>query len=256
MKIDVRTNIDQLSRSIERDMRKVVSRASVNAINHVANGVRADVRTAMKSAFDRPTTYTLNSLYVSPAKSENLTARVWFKDRYSADPDQTGRHFLVPQIFGGQRVEKRFEWMLKRVGVLPKDMIAVPGNDAKRDANGNMSRGEIIQILSWARALQVVAGATQNMTNETFKKRLKGSRNKKGFKYVLVREKRGGLMPGIWRADYGGLGRSIRPVLMFVTPGKYKSRLKFFDIAESSISRRFSSAWDKAYQEQIRRVLL
>ena len=112
----------------------------------------------MRRVFDRSTAWTLNSLYVKGATKQSLTARVWFKD-YD-DP----RHYLLPQVYGGSRPQKRLEVLLTRLGVMRADERAVPAAGARLDAYGNMGRGQVQQIISQLKGFYL-AGASQNASN-------------------------------------------------------------------------------------------
>lgn len=250
--IKISTNIAALAKSLPKQLTARQRWAASEAINHTANGVRVDERVEMARVFSNPTAYTLRSLYVKSATPVRLTARVWLKDNYATGPDDTSKHFLVPQIFGGHRPDKRFEFMLKRIGVLPSGMQVVPGNSAKLDANGNMSRGEIVQILSYLSAFYL-AGSAQNKTSAQRDKMKRGTKSRAGQEYIVVRERRGGVIPGIWRVDYTALGRSIRPVLIFVRTTSYGQRWDFFGVANRSIEQRFQHAYAKAWAASARR---
>lgn len=96
--------------------------------------------------FDRPTSFTLNSLKVNPAKLGRLEATVEMKNEASKSEPAT--KWLAPEIFGGRRPEKRLERQLRNQGILPYGKYIVPGAGAKLDAHGNMSRGQITKAVS------------------------------------------------------------------------------------------------------------
>jgi len=241
--LSIRNNFSDAFKDFERQNTKRAQAAMANALNETASRTRLDLIDEMKSVFHMPTRYTLNSLYLKRATPARLQAVVWLKNNY----DDRKQHYLHPQIFGGARVEKRFEFMLRRIGILPAGMYAVPGNSAPLDSSGNMSRAEIVKILSYVQAFYL-AGSTQNSTAATRAKMAKGSAKKKGMEYIVVQKKRGGLVPGIWKVEKGGLGRSVRPMLIFVRGVKYSARYHFFQVGERSIEARFPTAWRKAWE--------
>lgn len=244
MKISVQHNLGKVMQQMKLQADRMTDAAKVDAINRTALGVRLDLYAEMRKVFDSPTAYTLKSLYVKRATVSNPVAVVWLKNNY----DERKAHYLAPNIFGGGRPLKRFEYLLRRIGVLPDGMYAVPGQSAKFDANGNMSRGQIVEVLAYLQAFYL-SGSTANTTAARRAKLLKGSKKKKGYEYIVVKEKRGGIVPGIWRVEHGGLGRSIRPILIFVRMPQYKVRFRFFAVAKASISERivrnFREAWSK-----------
>lgn len=239
--ISLRNNFAEAFKNFESKNLARAQKAMAEALNHTALGVRADEVAEMRNVFDAPTPYTLNSLYVKRATPARLQAVVWFKTGY-----RNGKHFLNPQVYGGARMEKRFEFMLRRIGVLPPGMFAVPGNSATLDAHGNMSRGQIVQLLAYFQAFYL-AGSTANTTSEKRARMAKGSRTKKGIEYIVIKQRRGGLIPGIWKVERGGLGRSIRPILIFIRGTSYSRRFDFDGVAQRSIDARFPGAWSKAW---------
>ena len=55
---------------------------------------------------------------------------------------------MPPQVAGGRRSLKSAEKMLAAKNYLPGGMVTVPGAGAKLDAYGNMSRGQLVQLIS------------------------------------------------------------------------------------------------------------
>ena len=64
----------------------------------------------------------------------------------------------------GPRVDKASERNLRARGILPAGMFVVPAEGARLDQYGNMSRGQMIQILSGLGALEYRAGFKGNAT--------------------------------------------------------------------------------------------
>lgn len=242
--VNVRDDFAEAFAAFERANSKRARDAMANALNETASRVRLDQIDEMRQVFHMPTRYTLNSLYLRRATPNRLQAVVWFKNGY----DSKGRHYLESQMSGTARVDKRFEFMLRRIGVLPTGMYAVPGESAKIDANGNMPRSEIAKILSYVQAFYI-SGSVQNSTAATRARMAKGSAKKKGMEYIVVKQKRGGLVPGIWKVEKGGLGRSVRPVLIFVKGTSYSARYHFMQVGEKSIAARFPKAWRRAWED-------
>lgn len=209
------------------------------AMTRTAHDARVAVQQEMRSVFDRPTPFTLNSMRVDPAKPDKLEASLFFKDLGSKGGGDARTRY-GPQVFGGQRAIKRFETLLRRRGLLGVTEEAVPGQAAKLDAYGNMSRGQIIQILSWFQAFGE-EGFTANSTKSSRAKKAKGTRNRYGTRFFLKRDKPG---RGVYFATQTPFGSSIRPVLMFVRRGNYKARLPFEKVVtkviDEQLERRFN----------------
>jgi len=253
MKIDVRDNFPQVKAAM-RENAKQVTFATAVALTRTAQDVRAAEKQGMQTAFDRPTAFTLNSLFVKPATKVDLTARVWLKDYY-------GPNFLMPQITGGARPQKRFEQLLMQRGIMNATERAVPGAGAKLDSYGNISRGQIVQILSQLQSFNV-SGFDANATNS---KRSKSKRAReayfvstgKGAKAYGRSSWKGGhksqhLERGVWvRISFGATNTVVLPVLLFVGKATYRKRYPFDQIGQDTIAKAFPGHFDREYARAI-----
>lgn len=193
-------------------------RAAEKALDKVAGDIKdANVR-KMKSVFDNPTRYTLNSLKVTRTKNHNMTARVWFKE-----PDRMEQHYLVPQVVGGQRKLKGFERALAQ-------QRYVPGRGARMTQDGNISTGQIRQVLSVLGIAEVSAGYQANLTAKSALK------NKKARDYIYLPRgsRRGNLPPGVYEriAQQGrGIGvKQRKTIVKFGTHQKGRTSGKFSSV--------------------------
>lgn len=203
----------------------------------------------MRDVFDRPTPWTLNSLFVKPATKQSQEAIVWLKDDRAGSgtpPDK----YLNPEIKGGLRVPKRFEVALQRVGALPPDYVAVPGSGAKLDQYGNLSRGLIVQLLSYFRTFDA-AGYAANITDKKRDRLRRGSKTKVGFEYFVGRPGDGKLPLGIWQRFNLGHGTSIRPILIFVPQALYHSIYDFAFVAQHTFEQEWPGQFAKALEEAL-----
>lgn len=233
MKIDVRSNAVEISRRFQDMARKQVNYATARALSRTAVVVKAAEVREMKDVFDRPTPYTLNSVYVKSATKQNLSARVWLKDDTSKGTP--ANKFLGPQIAGGLRGLKRFEKALRSKGYLPDGMIAVPASGAKLDAYGNMDRGQIVQMLSYLNAF----GEEGYRANMNEKKR-KAFRKRKSAAYFVGRPRGGKLPLGVWQRISAANVNVLKPILLFVDAPRYESeRFDFFYVAEITVKKTF-----------------
>jgi hypothetical protein len=227
--MDVRSNIGEAVRKLS-DRRVNIPLATAKALTFTIQAVQAAEKTEMTKVFDRPTPFTLNSLYVQSATPSRLIARTWFKDlRFKA-------HYLVPQVEGGDRPLKRFEKFLQSKGLLPVGMFAVPGERAELDAYGNMSRGQLVKILSALQALPE-AGYLANRSQRSAKRR-----RKQLVDYFVGRPKPAAPM-GVWQR-IGTTG--LRPILIFVKAPHYKKRFDFYGIAVTVSNREFPLRLERA----------
>lgn len=182
------------------------------------------IRKEMRAVFDRPTRYVLYSVRadVDPDKLSATIQPTYFGGQ-GVDP----QHILQAQEFGGERRAKRAERVLQQTGHLPAGWVTVPGQGARLDAYGNMSSGQLMQILSQLRA-QTTAGYTRNMAHG--KKGIAAQRRAGGRFFVIPPG--GRTQPGVYQREF--MGRTITPVLIFVRAAHYRPRLGMDRIAEKA----------------------
>lgn len=228
MKIDIRHDLNPLIRNLDL-RRDQVPYAAKLALDATAKATKAAEIEEMKRVFDRPTPYTLNAIFTKNATKQNLEARVWLKDESMV---AVNPHYLTPQIVGGTRPVKRFEQMLRRVLVVPEDFVAVPGNAAKLDEYGNISRGQIQQLLAYFQAFYLAGTTSANMSQKRRDKLAKGTKTKQGYSYFVGRPGGGKLPPGIWQRFQFAAGSSIKPIIIFVDHATYRKRLDWYGVAD------------------------
>lgn len=202
----------------------------------------------MKDVFDRPTPYTLSSVFIKPSTKSSLTAVVGLKDQ--ATKAIPASKFLQAQITGGPRRLKRYEVSLRAAGVLPPDYFTVPGKAAALDAYGNMATSQIIQILSYFRAFPE-AGYRANSTEKTRARLARGTRKKMGVSYFVGSPGGGKLPLGIWMRVHSGFGQALRPILIFVQYAQYQPIFDFKYVAENVIKKEFSNELSRAFSEAV-----
>jgi len=217
-----------------------------NALNTTATQVREGLRSEIQRSLDRPTPYTLNSLYLQAATLNRLEAKVWLKDeRGTSNAGTPATRYLLPHIEGGQRTLKRFERALQITGQMPKGWYAVPGAGARLDAYGNMSAGQIIQILSQLR-VTLTAGFTRNMSTDA--RSQIAAQRRAGGRFFVVMPGAKGLRPGVYQREF--MGRQVTPVLIYVTAVQYRKRLAFAEtgqrIADAQLPGNFRQAYAQA----------
>ena len=200
--------------------------AGVLTATKVAQAVKLAQEQALPRVLDRPTAYTMRSLFMRKATVARPAAEVWFKDGLAASRMATpAAVYLSPQVSGGARRVKRFEKALQMAGHMPAGYQCVPGAGCKRDAAGNPSRGQIIQILSQLR-ITLTAGHTRNMPFDA-RKQISAQR-RAGGRYFVAKAG-GGLSPGIYIREF--IGRGILPVFLFKQAVAYRPRYDFTAIA-------------------------
>lgn len=218
------------------------------ALTRTAKLAKEEVERQMPSALDRPNPYTMRGFKLVPATKVKLSAEVTF--RTTAGTGSQARDYLSPVVYGGARKLKAFERSLQRVGLLPNGFMAVPGSAAKLDAYGNMSRGQIVQLLSYFQAFSE-QGHKANATQAKRDAMRRGTAKTRGTTYFVASRTRGSHLPeGIWqRISFGEAGSAVRPVVIFVSRAVYKRVLDVPGIADRSTRANFEAELAKAVEQ-------
>ncbi len=255
MQLSIKHNFPDVQRAIDQIGKQAKFAAAV-ALTKTAQDVKAQLATEIDRVFDRPTPYTQRSLFMRGASVAKLEAMVWLKDE-STGGGTPATKYLLPQIEGGRRGLKGFEARLVRQGIMAPTERAVPGAGAVIDRYGNMSRGQIVKILSQL-GNRAFSGDYSVATNS------KRSRAKRAQEAYFVSTGAGGtitivngemrkgngrtghLARGIWvRRNFGAWGSAIKPVLLFVRSVSYRRLFKFADVAVKTANRNFPGHFDQ-----------
>ena len=231
--ISFESNLRAWTASMNAVEREQVPFATVMALTWTGQDVKQEHVRLLPLVFDRPTRFTMNSLQLTPATKHSPVARVWFK--YSS---RHRGHYLLPQVQGGGRPHKRFEYWLIQRGLMLSDEFAVPAQGLKLDAFGNISSGAIVQILS---QLAASPDATQWETKRS-KRRAGVSRAR-----YFVPQPGSSLPRGVWSR----LGKRVEPVLIFVKTARYAVRYRFFDISRRTAEARMPVNFDAAMKRAL-----
>jgi hypothetical protein len=226
--------------------------AMARALTKTAQEIKKAEVDEMQRVFDRPTRWTLNSVFISPATKEKHIAEVWLKDEWAVGSSGVPAvKYLRPHIFGGERNLKRHEKALQYAGILPSGMYCVPGQGAELDAYGNMKTSQIIQIMSYFKAFGE-QGYKANITDARKAKLKKGTKKNRGYEYFAIRERRGsGLKPGIYKRTGFAWGGAVKPIIMFVKRPSYQPRFDFFGVAQRVSGQVFLQAFDQAMKDAL-----
>jgi hypothetical protein len=218
------------------------------ALTRTAVEVRDGVKAQLPSIFDRPTPYTINSLFLKPARADKLEAEVFFKDELGTSRlGIPATKYLLPEVRGGARRSKAFEKALRQAGHLPFGRFAMPAQGAPLDQYGNVSRGLLIQILSQLRITRT-AGHQRNLA---FGAKGIAAQRKAGGRYFVKRDRKGG-PPGIYQREF--IGRNVTPMFIFTRPPSYSARFPFDAIAGRIADAKLSGHVRRAIAEQVARL--
>lgn len=240
--ISIKTNFPDVSRQID-NIGKQARYAAAVALTRSAQDAQAGLRAEMRSVFDRPVPFTLNSLYLKRATRDDLEARVWLKDDFG-----TRDHYLLPQVYGGTRGTKSMERALQAHGLMERHTFAVPAAGARLDGNGNVLRSQITQVLSQLR-VQMTGGFQSRATGS---KRSNRTIRKQGVEYFALPNARGKLSPGIYMRVKFAAGSAVRPVFLFVDTVRYRARFKFFGVGQAIGLKAFPGHFERELAKALR----
>lgn len=239
-----------------------IKAAAKGALNVAAREAAEATKKEMASVFKNPTPWVLGGVRYKKATTEKLEAQVDF-DQWGNKTNVTVSHVLAAEISGGNRKHKRHEVALQRAGILPSGYYIVPGQGADLDAYSNMKGAQIVQIMAWFSSFGE-QGYRANMSDQTRKRRMKGTANRAGFEYFVAspgavrtwtrsngQAGRHKMQPGIYKRYFLGAGSMIKPVMIFVRSPLYRKRLDFYGTAERVARQSF----DKAFSDYLSTML-
>lgn len=245
IKFDGLAEVQQRMKISEKQTRFALSRT----LNIVVKPVMEDQRKEMRDVFDRPTPWTLNSQrQYGKATKDKLETTVDFKANFNKggiDPDK----YLTPEIQGGRRRLKRYEVALRSVGALPDDMFTVPGEAARLDAYGNISAGQVVQLLAFFKAFPE-AGYKSNMSEKDRARLAKDKKRsgQRGYTYFAGRVGDGRGPEGIWQRFQTAFGTAVKPVLIFVKTATYEPVYDIDYTANRTMERELQPTFDAEFE--------
>jgi hypothetical protein len=237
MKIEVQ-GIDRLREEFSSLLPRQIRFAALQAVDRTVDKTRDRMYSEMHKAFDRPTPYTLRALRKKAPTWQTLQGEVGFKEPWAPRAVK----YLEPEVEGGPRKVKGFELAIQqRVttmnpqgqrGVYPVGTTFVPGRGARLNAYGNISPGQIQQILSGLQAQQ------DRYANETPASRKRAKRT--GHYWATQR--------GIWFVS----GQRMEMVLVATkTKPSYPVRYPFYSLAGRFADQTFPGEFEVALREAL-----
>jgi hypothetical protein len=238
-------NISVDTRGAEKLTKTVLQQipyAAALALTRTAQQAQRDILAHMAFDFDRPTPYTLNSLFIKPATKTDLTADVYIKNE-GVNKQTPATKYLGPEVYGGIRSTKRSENALQRMGLMRPGSYMVPARGMPLDQYGNVRGSQMTKILS---ALGANPERYSNVTVRSRTKAIAAGRNIDLF----VGSPGGGRLPtGVWQR----LKTRVKPLLIFVDRVPlYRQRLKFYEIAAATYARVFDQTFNESLAEALR----
>lgn len=248
--------------------------AAVVALTWTARKAKGMLYEQMRSVFDRPTPWVVppspilserddtGAFRVEQATREKLYATVKLKDWQMAKQRIPADPLLRHHFEGGARVHKALEEQLIAYRFMERDEYVVPGAGARLDAFGNISRGQIQQILA---ALGISNSGSTNVPTGKRRRKNKvveaifwsygpGSRiarkptgevDYESGRYL--RKLAQHLPKGVWQRD----GRSVKPILIVVKRPMYRKLFDLRSIGIDAVRRHFEKNFRAALKKAI-----
>lgn len=238
--IKVQTSYADTLKFLNDVERRQIPFATAKALTLTAKEAEKDTYQAMAKQFDRPTPMTMRSLRTKPATKRDLTARVFLKGvELGGKNPRSMSEIIGHQFSGGTRNRKRIEQLFTSRGLISSNEYLVPGQAARLDRYGNISRGQLQQIVS---QLGISRDTAQNKT-----KSARSLRNVRRAGEMFW--SRGERLPrGVWVKQ----GLFVKPILMVARTPIYRQRIDMERIGEDAARREFPRIFDKTFNDALR----
>jgi hypothetical protein len=129
MKIDVKTNIKEVTKGLTKIQKKQIPFATMLALNDTAFAVHKTMKAQTKQKFKHASNYTQKAFRVEKAKKTNLTAIVYV--------DKTREDYFKLQVDGGIRTPKNSSIVIANKS---------NANDIQQYPSGNIKKGAYNKI--------------------------------------------------------------------------------------------------------------
>lgn len=246
LKIEFKQDFDRALRELEGFSERRLRAAMATALTRTAKAVQGDWSDELRAKVDSPTALTLRAPVVEIATAQTLTAVVGMRDQVgNGEPPS---QYLQPLEYGGGRSRKKFERALIAQGSMPAWAYAIPTDNAKRDAYGNVTRGQLVQIL-----VQLAGGSVRDgyrRVVSTSAVRRAQSAIKAGREYVAVLQQTGKLYPGI----YARVGEELQMIFSYERKAFYRRQLSLADRARRTATRVFEAELQQAIRQSAARL--
>lgn len=253
LKLEIK-GLEKVQAQLKRLSETGIKQAASAAINDAAFKGRKAVQDEMKSVFKSPTPYILNSVFVTKATPNSLTATVAPKMMPGGGVDP--QKILRAEAQGGPRRDKRSEKLLRSAGLLPSGyQTAAPPDPypGSQDGRGNMKGTFLAKLISYFQGFSNAGGFRKNMGQ---KRKTKMATQPSGVVFFVSTGQRGAgganhLPPGIW-ARPSTPGARMQLVLLFVKNPSYAPRLRMDAIVQKA---QLQAEFEKKLRHHIRKAV-
>lgn len=223
LSFDIRSSAPIVLAQLTKLQKEQLPEAGIRAANRTGREVVLALRNAMGEVFDRPTPWAQRGVLQTLASRSRPVFTVYLEE--SPNKGTPAADFLAAEIEGGERKHKRFEKALIAKGLMRAGAYAVPGNQAPRDAYGNVPGPFIVRMLS----------DLQAFGEQGYRANRRGPRTgKRKTNYFFVPPAGSRLKPGVYWHMPGGL---IGVAFIFVSRTAYTARYDFYGIGRKVYDR-------------------
>jgi hypothetical protein len=145
MQVDYKVIYEKTLQELRGVQREQFPFAFSKALNDTAFDVMFFYQSTVQSILEDPTPFTVKSMYVKKATKKTLSAEVGFKE--FASKGTPAVKYMSHLQYGGERLAKRAEVLLRQKGHLEKTEWLIP-TEHYRDKYGNVRRGQVQKMLS------------------------------------------------------------------------------------------------------------
>ena len=236
---------------VERQLPSASAYVKSSFLTGVSKRVQSKMRVQLPVAFDRPTPFTVSGVWTKAATKSSPKASVYFPES-RANAGKGTREYIRPGAEGAPaRRQKKTEYLLSAMDILPRGWVTVPGSYCARhlDGFGNMPGSYYKELI---RGLRIKT--TKGPPKPMFKRSQKRA-DRMGVQYEFFAVspgpnslgRNGGYLPsGVYKRT-GKNGRDLIQYLKFVRKASYRPRLDVVKIARAEVrataNAEFSKAW-------------
>mgnify|MGYP003128448544 FL=1 len=219
MQIDIRSDIKELTRSLNRIQRKQIPFATSKALNATAFDVRKTLQDALDIHLNNPTAYTKRGVQFEKSTKRNLVAKVGFRSRKfgKGQGKITQAEYMKRQIKGGTRFPQG--------QAIP---VPVPSN-MRPNKFGNIPRGKIDRLLA--------------DKDKYFSGTPKGGKGGAGIWQRMPANSK--------RAKSRNKGGRIRMVIAWEPKAQYSGRFPFRQIVARTVKKNFRLRFDTSIRQAL-----
>lgn len=254
MQITCDVDIKQVTAALGDAARRQIPFVAARTMTLLAGDVQKHLQTRLPKVFDAPTPFTLRGVYTKRAEKTNLTAEVYFPQSHDG-AGKPLREYIRPGALGGLRHQKKTEYLLTVMGVLPAGWVTIPGKAMPLNQYGNLDGGHYLAVI---RGLNLKSTKVKpRPMSATAQKRIK--RMGVDNEYFAVTPgkndlaKGGGwLPPGVYKRT-GRKGENLVQYLKFVKKAAYTQRLDMRKEAQQAVKTNLNDRWREAVAEVVQR---